>query len=92
MSPIIARAAMRAAAVRNVTGTTRNFSMVQSLRSFARSFEAHPFERMPTTTKSQAGDWGHQLKRVGSQAIIYFPGMAIMLGWPYAAMLTADRG
>ncbi|KAK0636309.1 hypothetical protein B0T17DRAFT_485230 [Bombardia bombarda] len=92
MSPIIARAAMRAAAARRTVsaGTTRQFSLVQSLRTFARSFESHPFERLPVASNSQAADWGRQFKRVGSQAIIYFPAMAVMLGWPYAAALTMD--
>ena len=64
MSPIVARAAMRAAAGR------RQFSMVQSLRSFARSFESHPFERLPITGNSQSADWGKLVKRAGSQALM----------------------
>ncbi|EOO02612.1 hypothetical protein UCRPA7_1885 [Phaeoacremonium minimum UCRPA7] len=75
MSPIVARAAIRAAG-------RRQFSVMRSMRNFARSFEAHPFERMPVTSNSQAADWGKQFKRVGSQALIYVPGFALILGWP----------
>ncbi|KAK3686051.1 hypothetical protein B0T22DRAFT_482961 [Podospora appendiculata] len=92
MSPIIARAAFRAAATTaRSAGTTRQFSMVQNLRAFARSMEAHtPFERLPTTTKSQAGDWGKQVRRVGSVGVIFFPAIFTFLGWPYAAELIMD--
>ncbi|KAM7191866.1 hypothetical protein V8F20_009117 [Naviculisporaceae sp. PSN 640] len=94
MSPIIARAAMRSAAAAATTSsrmvTRRNFSIIQNLRSFARSLESHPFERLPVSSQSAAADWGRQLKRTGRQAVIYFPAMVCMLGWPYAASLVAS--
>lgn len=71
MSPIIARLAARRAA--NMAGR-RQFSVMQNLRSFARSFEAHPFERLPVANNSQRADWGRQAKRVASQGAMYvFP-------------------
>ncbi|KAJ9156441.1 hypothetical protein NKR23_g1274 [Pleurostoma richardsiae] len=79
MSPIVARAAIRASA--RATGQ-RNFSIMRSMRNFARSFEAHPFEKMPVTTNSQAPDYAKMVKRVGTQAIIYVPGLTFLLGWP----------
>jgi hypothetical protein len=64
MSPIVARAAIRAA-------QRRQFSMMGSLRNFARSLESHPFERLPISQKPQPADWSKQFKRVGSQALMY---------------------
>lgn len=68
MSPIIARLAARRAA--NMAGR-RQFSVMQNLRSFARSFESHPFERLPVANNSQRADWGRQAKRVASQGAMY---------------------
>ena len=67
MSPIIARAAIRNAAA---TGR-RQFSVMRSLRSFARSFEPHVFQRLPTTTESQAPDYGRLIKRSGKTIAMY---------------------
>lgn len=63
MSPIAARAAFRYAAASG----RRQFSVIHSLRSFARSFEAHPFERLPVANNAQAADWVRQAKRLMSQ-------------------------
>ena len=67
MSPIIARAAIRNAAF---TGR-RQFSVVNSLRSFARSFEPHVFQRLPMTSQSQAPDYGRLFKRSGKTIAMY---------------------
>ncbi|KAK0754653.1 hypothetical protein B0T18DRAFT_425008 [Schizothecium vesticola] len=87
MSPIIARLAARRAA--NIAGR-RQFSGMQNLRSFARSFEAHPFERLPVANNSQGADWGKQAKRVASQGAIFIPGMLLVLGWPALAKTGLD--
>ncbi|KAK0626918.1 hypothetical protein B0T14DRAFT_562783 [Immersiella caudata] len=87
MSPIIARAAIRSAAQ---ASTRRQFSVLHSLRSFARSFEAHPFERLPVTTNSQAADWGRQVKRISQQVAIFLPGFGLVLGWPAIAKAIVD--
>lgn len=76
MSPIIARAAMRSAAAAATTSSRtavprRNFSIIQSLRTFGRSLEAHPFERLPVKTQSAPADWGKHIKRTGKQAVMY---------------------
>lgn len=63
MSPIVARAAIRAAG-------RRQFSIMTSMRKFARGFESHPFSRLPVTSNSQAADWGKLGRRVGSQAVM----------------------
>ncbi|KAK3326372.1 hypothetical protein B0H66DRAFT_550783 [Apodospora peruviana] len=95
MSPMIAArvAAMRAAASTTSSRmvTRRQFSIIQSLRSFGRSIEAHPFERLPVTSQSAAADWGKLVKRTGKQGLIYFPAMCVMLGWPYAASVIASK-
>ena len=74
MSSPAATALARAAIMRNVAFSVagkRQFSMVQSLRTLARSIEAHPFERLPANVKSSASaDWGRQFKRVGRQMVV----------------------
>ena len=68
MNPIAARAAFRAA----TTATTRRqFSGFTSLRTFARSFESHPFERLPVKTAGAASDWGRLVKRSAAQGAVY---------------------
>ncbi|TPX14404.1 uncharacterized protein E0L32_005368 [Thyridium curvatum] len=83
MSPIVARAAIRAAG-------RRNFSVMRSVRNAMRSFEPHPFERLPTTQTAQGADVGKMAKRVAGQAVIYVPGVALVLGWPYLAAVGLD--
>jgi hypothetical protein len=70
MSPILARAAFRAApAIRNVP--VRNISM---LRSFARSFESHPFERIVTASKPAPADYSKMAKSAATRFALYvFP-------------------
>ncbi|CAH0048315.1 unnamed protein product [Clonostachys solani] len=68
----------------------RQFSIIRSLRQVGRSMESHPFERLPVSAKSAPADWGRQFRRVGSQAVIFFPGMALALGWPYLPYLYYD--
>jgi hypothetical protein len=88
MSPIIARTAAQAGLR---MASRRQFSLMTSLRQLGRSFEhGTPFERLPTTQASAAADWGRQFKRLGGQAAIYFPGMAVILGWPLAARIVVD--
>ncbi|KXX80584.1 hypothetical protein MMYC01_202244 [Madurella mycetomatis] len=66
------------------------FSIIHSLRSFARSFEPHPFERLPVASRPAPADWSRIVKRVGGQAAIYFPGIFLLLGWPYAGKVLLD--
>ncbi|KAM7189050.1 hypothetical protein V8F33_010275 [Rhypophila sp. PSN 637] len=91
MSPIIARAAMRSAATSSSRMVTRrNFSIIQSLRSFGRSLESHPFERLPVSSKPASADWGRLLKRSGKTAVFYVPAMVGFLAWPYAASVVVS--
>lgn len=86
MSPIIARAAAR-----NIAATgRRQFSVVANLRSFARSFEPHVFQRLPETAKPQAPDYGRLVKRSGKTLAIYVPVAFAILGWPTLAELAVD--
>ena len=48
----------------------RAFSIATRVRTLARSFEPHPFERMPTTQKAARGDWGRQARRLGDAAML----------------------
>lgn len=70
MSPIIARAAIRATRAAAQQQTTRQFSVMRTMRNMARSFEPHPFQRLPVTNQTQAGDWGKLVKRSASQALM----------------------
>jgi len=60
----------------------RSFSILARARAVARSAEAHPFERYPTTQKVARADWGKQVRHVGDAAMFYFPFMAVFLTWP----------
>lgn len=66
MSPIIARAAFRASF--RAPSQARQFSVMRTMRNAARSFEPHPFERLPNTAKPQAGDYMKLVKRSVTQA------------------------
>lgn len=67
MSPIIARAAIRAT---RAAGQTRQFGVMQTMRNVARSFEPHPFQRLPVTSKPQPADWSKLVKRSVHQAVM----------------------
>ncbi|GAB1315080.1 hypothetical protein MFIFM68171_05290 [Madurella fahalii] len=91
-SPILTRGAFRIAARTAFRRQQQQpFSIIHSLRSFARSFEPHPFERLPVASKSAPADWGRIVKRVGGQAVIYFPGIFLLLGWPYLPRVLLDE-
>jgi hypothetical protein len=47
------------------------FSIMYSLRTFARSFEPHPFQRLPIASKPAPADWGRIVRRVAGQAVMY---------------------
>jgi hypothetical protein len=49
----------------------RQISIVARLRSAARTFEPHPFERMPTSQQAAKADWGRQFRRVGDAGMLY---------------------
>jgi hypothetical protein len=70
MSPIIARAAIRATRATAQGQQFRQFSVMRTMRNVARSFEPHPFQRLPIANSTQAADWSRQAKRVGGQAIL----------------------
>ncbi|KAK2603650.1 hypothetical protein QQS21_004123 [Conoideocrella luteorostrata] len=79
MNPAVSRAAAR-----------RSFSILTAARSAARSMESHPFQRLPASQKSAKVNWAAEGKRVGKQAVLFFPGMIMLLGWPYAAKTIFD--
>lgn len=66
MSPIVARAAIRATRAA-AQGQARQFSVMRTMRNVARSFEPHPFQRLPIAGQPQAGDWAKLFKRTGGQ-------------------------
>ncbi|KAI7780907.1 hypothetical protein SLS64_001000 [Diaporthe eres] len=87
MSPIVARAAFRAS---TQAQATRQFSVMRTMRNVARSFEPHPFQRLPISSQTQSASWGKQVKRVGSQAVVFASGFTVILGWPYFAAKALD--
>lgn len=87
MSPIIARAAIRATAQGQ---QFRQFSVMRTMRNVARSFESHPFQRLPVANSTQAADWSRQFKRVGGQAVVFATAFPVILGWPWLAEKALD--
>ncbi|KAH6891413.1 hypothetical protein B0T10DRAFT_605690 [Thelonectria olida] len=83
MSPVVTRFAARAI-------QRRQFSLLSAMRTVGRSMEAHPFERLPVSQKPAPGDYAKLFKRAGGQALIFFPGFAVVLGWPLAAQWAFD--
>ncbi|KAL2071103.1 hypothetical protein VTL71DRAFT_12338 [Oculimacula yallundae] len=70
--------------------TRRAFSVVTRVRTFARSFEPHPFGRLPKTQEPAKADWGRQGKRLGDALMFYFPCMGLVMGWPLIAEYVMD--
>jgi hypothetical protein len=51
----------------------RGFSIISRVRQTARSFEPHPFERMPITQKAAPADYGKLVRHVGDAAMLCVP-------------------
>jgi hypothetical protein len=51
----------------------RGFSIISRVRQTARSFEPHPFERMPIKQKSAPADYGKLVRHVGDAAMLCVP-------------------
>ncbi|KAH6641661.1 hypothetical protein F5144DRAFT_600272 [Chaetomium tenue] len=66
------------------------FSIMHNLRAIARSFEPHPFQRLPVASSAAPADWARLVRRAGGQAVVFFPAGLLMLGWPYAAAAMLD--
>ncbi|THV48213.1 hypothetical protein BGAL_0261g00030 [Botrytis galanthina] len=80
MSPIIRQVASR-----------RTFSILTRARQLARGFEPHPFERYPISQQAAKADWSKLVKRTAGNAVLYFPGFALVLGWPLLAEKALRR-
>ncbi|KAL2196179.1 hypothetical protein P885DRAFT_78517 [Corynascus similis CBS 632.67] len=66
------------------------FSIVHNLRAVARSFEPHPFQRLPAAGRPAPADWAKLVRRSLGQAVVYFPVGLAMFGWPYVAACILD--
>ncbi|KAL2178039.1 uncharacterized protein P884DRAFT_198699 [Thermothelomyces heterothallicus CBS 202.75] len=75
---------------RTVARGRQPFSILQGLRAVARSFEPHPFQRLPVATNPAPADWGKLVRRSLGQAVVYLPVGLTLLGWPYAAKCILD--
>ena len=51
----------------------RGFSIISRVRQTARSFEPHPFERMPIKQKAAPADYGKLVRHVGDAAMLCVP-------------------
>ncbi|KAK4251749.1 hypothetical protein C7999DRAFT_27827 [Corynascus novoguineensis] len=47
------------------------FSIVHNLRAVARSFEPHPFQRLPAAGRPAPADWAKLVRRSLGQAVVY---------------------
>ncbi len=72
-NPAPTRAVLQALARHSQLAARRQqpFSIMHNLRSFARSFEPHPFQRLPVTSSPAKADWGKLVKRSAQQAAVY---------------------
>ncbi|KAI1499890.1 hypothetical protein F5X99DRAFT_410529 [Biscogniauxia marginata] len=59
-----------------------------AFRQFLRSIEP-PTSPRPSVA-SQRGDWGRIFRTRAQTAAIYFPGMSLVLGWPFLAKQMFD--
>ncbi|KAK6077062.1 aspartate aminotransferase [Seiridium cupressi] len=84
MSAPLSRAAGQLMAKRLFSSTARTNSVHASASSELRAL----FKK--STTESQPTDWGRILRARGSTAVLYFSGMATVLGWPLAAAWALD--
>ncbi|KAL2152592.1 hypothetical protein VTH82DRAFT_5776 [Thermothelomyces myriococcoides] len=71
-------------------GRRQPFSIMHGLRAVARSFEPHPFQRIPVATDPAPADWVRLVRRALGQASVFFPVAFTLLGWPYAASTILD--
>ncbi|KAL2157730.1 hypothetical protein VTH06DRAFT_5213 [Thermothelomyces fergusii] len=66
------------------------FSIMHGLRAVARSFEPHPFQRLPVATNPAPADWARLVRRSLGQAVVFVPVGFTLLGWPFAAKSILD--
>ncbi|KAI0972246.1 hypothetical protein F4678DRAFT_55241 [Xylaria arbuscula] len=57
-------------------------------QAFRRSMSAQVSKQY--TTGSAPADWGRIIRSRSSALLLYFPGMALALGWPYLAYVLVD--
>ncbi|RYP43115.1 hypothetical protein DL768_010077 [Monosporascus sp. mg162] len=62
--------------------------LAQGRMPIVRSFQQSARRAQAQGTRSS--DWGRIVKSRANQALIYFPGLALVLGWPFAASKLMD--
>ncbi|RYO86804.1 hypothetical protein DL766_000156 [Monosporascus sp. MC13-8B] len=62
--------------------------LAQGRMPIVRSFQQSTHRAQAQGTRSS--DWGRIVKSRANQALIYFPGLALVLGWPFAASKLMD--
>ncbi|EMR64296.1 hypothetical protein UCREL1_8718 [Eutypa lata UCREL1] len=63
--------------------------LAQGRMPIVRSFQ-HTARRAQQTQGARSSDWGRIVKSRANQALIYFPGLALVLGWPLVASKMMD--
>lgn len=54
--------------------------------------EAHPFARKTAYLKPHSVAWKFYRTKLGRASLMYFPGMTLVLGWPWAAKWMIMKG
>lgn len=54
--------------------------------------EAHPFARKTAYLKPHSVAWKFYRTKLGRASLMYFPGMTLVLGWPWAAKWLIMKG
>ncbi|KAL1892177.1 hypothetical protein Cpir12675_004645 [Ceratocystis pirilliformis] len=86
MSPALFAAARTSARV----ASSRQFSLLTSMRNVARSFEPHPFQRLPVSHASARPDYSALMKRIGGQTMVFVPAFGTIMAWPLVASQFLD--
>ncbi|KAK7753997.1 hypothetical protein SLS62_004096 [Diatrype stigma] len=64
-------------------------ALAQGRMPIVRSFQ-HSARRAQQAQPPRSYDWGRIAKSRANQALIYFPGLALVLGWPLGASKLMD--
>jgi len=72
--------------------TQRPFSILERSRMISRTVEPLPSESIGVfqTAAHAKADWGRQFRHLGDASMIFFPAIALFLGWPLVAEKIVD--
>ncbi|KAM0250723.1 hypothetical protein ACHAQJ_008478 [Trichoderma viride] len=70
--------------------TRRPVSFVMQVRRMGRSFEHHPYERIPVTMKPARPDYVKEITWVAGKMITYVPIFGAIISWPALCKWACD--